>query len=105
MYDAIIAGVRCADSSFPSETISTQVIWLVAGRKYAPQGISDAFIDAEALTTALDDGWSGRSPLDAALAEYQSRCDQRAKPMYEFMGQMVIVEPPAPEMQRLCPAP
>ena len=44
------------------------------------QGISDAFIDAEHLTAALDDGWSGRRPPDDALADYQSSRDQRAKP-------------------------
>jgi hypothetical protein len=46
------------------------------------QGISDVFIDAENLTNALNDGWSARRPLDDALAEYQSRRDRRAKPMY-----------------------
>ncbi len=65
------------------------------------QGISDAFIDAEALTTALDDGWSARRPLDEALAEYQSRRDRRAKPMYDFTCQMATLQPPPPPMQRL----
>jgi 2-polyprenyl-6-methoxyphenol hydroxylase-like FAD-dependent oxidoreductase len=32
------------------------------------QGISDAFIDAESLSNALDDGWSGHAPLHDALA-------------------------------------
>ena len=40
------------------------------------QGISDAFIDAEHLTAALDDGWSARRPLDDALADHQSRRDR-----------------------------
>ena len=65
------------------------------------QGISDAFIDAEALTTALDDGWSGRRPLGDALAEYQASRDQRAKPMYDFTCQLATLEPPPPLMQRL----
>lgn len=65
------------------------------------QGISDAFIDAEALATALDDGWSARRPLDVALAEYQSSRDQRAKPMYDFTCQLAVLEPPPPLMQRL----
>ena len=40
------------------------------------QGISDAFIDAEQLTDALDAGFSGRRPLEDALADYQPRRDQ-----------------------------
>jgi 2-polyprenyl-6-methoxyphenol hydroxylase-like FAD-dependent oxidoreductase len=65
------------------------------------QGISDAFIDAEALTAALDDGWSGRRPLDGALADYQSSRDRRAKPMYDFTCQLATLEPPPPHMQQL----
>jgi 2-polyprenyl-6-methoxyphenol hydroxylase-like FAD-dependent oxidoreductase len=65
------------------------------------QGISDAFIDAEALTTALDDGWSRRRPLDDALAAYHASRDQRAKPMYDFTCQMATLAPPPPEMQQL----
>jgi 2-polyprenyl-6-methoxyphenol hydroxylase-like FAD-dependent oxidoreductase len=65
------------------------------------QGISDAFIDAENLTEALDAGFSGRRALDAALAEYQSRRDSRAKPMYEFTCELAKLEPPPPPMQQL----
>lgn len=65
------------------------------------QGISDAFVDAENLTNALDDGWSGRLPLDDALAEYQSSRDRRAKPMYDFTCQLATLEPPPPPMQGL----
>jgi len=65
------------------------------------QGISDAFIDSEALATALDDGWSGRSSFDVALAEHQSKRDRRAKPMYDFTCQLATLEPPPPLMQKL----
>jgi 2-polyprenyl-6-methoxyphenol hydroxylase-like FAD-dependent oxidoreductase len=65
------------------------------------QGISDAFIDAEAVATALDDGWSGRRALGDALAEYHTSRDQRAKPMYDFTCQMATLEPPPPPMQQL----
>jgi 2-polyprenyl-6-methoxyphenol hydroxylase-like FAD-dependent oxidoreductase len=68
------------------------------------QGISDAFIDADALAAALDDGWSGRRPLDDALAACQASRDQRVKPMYEFTCQMATLEPPPPAMQQLLPA-
>jgi 2-polyprenyl-6-methoxyphenol hydroxylase-like FAD-dependent oxidoreductase len=65
------------------------------------QGMSDAFIDVDALTTALDDGWSGRRPLDVALAESQSQRDRRARPMYEFTCELAKLEPPPPHMQQL----
>jgi 2-polyprenyl-6-methoxyphenol hydroxylase-like FAD-dependent oxidoreductase len=65
------------------------------------QGISDAFTDAEALATALDDGWSGRRLLDDALAGYQSGRDRRVKPMYDFTCQLAKLEPPPPPMQQL----
>jgi 2-polyprenyl-6-methoxyphenol hydroxylase-like FAD-dependent oxidoreductase len=65
------------------------------------QGISDAFIDAESLVGALDDGWSGRRSLDDALAAHQANRDQRVKPMYEFTCQLATLAPPPPPMQRL----
>jgi 2-polyprenyl-6-methoxyphenol hydroxylase-like FAD-dependent oxidoreductase len=65
------------------------------------QGISDAFIDAETLSAALDDGFSGRRPLDSALAEYQTSRDLRVKPMYDFTCQLATLEPPPPPLQQL----
>jgi 2-polyprenyl-6-methoxyphenol hydroxylase-like FAD-dependent oxidoreductase len=65
------------------------------------QGISDAFIDADTLAKALDDGWSGRRPVDDALTEYQARRDQRVKPMYEFTLEQATLAPPPPPMQQL----
>jgi 2-polyprenyl-6-methoxyphenol hydroxylase-like FAD-dependent oxidoreductase len=65
------------------------------------QGISDAFIDAEMLATALDEGWSGRRPLDEGLTENQASRDRRAKPMYDFTCQLATLEPPPPHMQQL----
>jgi 2-polyprenyl-6-methoxyphenol hydroxylase-like FAD-dependent oxidoreductase len=65
------------------------------------QGMSDAFIDAEGLATALDDGWSGRRPIADALAAHHASRDQRARPMYEFTCQMATLEPPPPFMQQL----
>lgn len=65
------------------------------------QGISDAFIDAEGLATALDDGWSGRRRLGEALAAHQKSRDRRAKPMYDFTCQLATLEPPPPQMRQL----
>jgi flavin-dependent dehydrogenase len=65
------------------------------------QGISDAFIDAESLTEALDAGFSDRRPLEEALAEHHSTRDEERKPLYDFSRQLATLEPPPPEMQQL----
>jgi 2-polyprenyl-6-methoxyphenol hydroxylase-like FAD-dependent oxidoreductase len=65
------------------------------------QGISDAFIDAEGLATAIDEGLSGRCSLEQVLAVHQASRDQRAKPLYDFTCQLAALEPPPPLMQRL----
>jgi len=64
------------------------------------QGISDAFIDAENLTEAIDAGFSERRPLEEALAEYASRRDERVKPLYHFTCDLATLAPPPPEMQQ-----
>ena len=64
------------------------------------QGISDAFTAAELLVDAIDDGFAGRRPLDAALADYQRQRDA-ALPMYDFTCQLAALEPPPPDMQAL----
>ncbi len=65
------------------------------------QGISDAFIDADALAASLDQAWSTGGPLDEILAAQQARRDRRVKPMYDFTCQMATLEPPPPVMQQL----
>lgn len=49
----------------------------------------------------MNHGWSGRRPLDVALAQYQWSRDQRAKPLYDFTCQLATLEPPPPRMQHL----
>jgi 2-polyprenyl-6-methoxyphenol hydroxylase-like FAD-dependent oxidoreductase len=39
-------------------------------------GMSDAFLAADLLADAIDDGLTGRQPMDAALARYQTERDQ-----------------------------
>ncbi len=58
------------------------------------RGITDAFRGAELLAEAIDDGWSGRSPLDAALAGYQRQRDHEILPMYEFTTALASFGPP-----------
>jgi flavin-dependent dehydrogenase len=65
------------------------------------QGISDAFRDAEALANAVDDGFSGRKPLEDALAEYERRRNELAMPAFELNFQFATLQPPPPEMQAL----
>ncbi len=51
-------------------------------------GIADAFRDAEFLSDALHTGFSTNEPLEDALAAYQRRRDETAKPMYEMTIQI-----------------
>jgi 2-polyprenyl-6-methoxyphenol hydroxylase-like FAD-dependent oxidoreductase len=65
------------------------------------QGISDAYRDAEAVTGALDEVFSGRRAFADALADFQRARDEQALPIYEFTTQLATLEPPPPEMQQL----
>lgn len=47
------------------------------------QGITDAFRDADLLSEALHEGFSGRRKLCDSLADYQRRRDAAVMPMYE----------------------
>jgi 2-polyprenyl-6-methoxyphenol hydroxylase-like FAD-dependent oxidoreductase len=69
------------------------------------QGITDAFLDAERLTDALDDALCERRPYDDAMAGYQRARDERAMPMYEMTFELAQVDrPPPPQMQQLLAA-
>ena len=69
------------------------------------QGISDAFRDAEAMASTLDDVFAGRAAFDAALADYQRARDTAALPMFELTSQFAsLEEPPPPQMQQLLAA-
>lgn len=65
------------------------------------QGISDAFRDVELLAAAIDDGFSGRVPLDTALAGYEQRRNMAALPIYESTCQRAPSNPLSPEMMAL----
>jgi flavin-dependent dehydrogenase len=65
------------------------------------QGISDAFRDAELVAEAIDTGFSGRRPLEEALADYEQQRNEAALPMYEYTCQLAQLQPPPPEMQQL----
>jgi 2-polyprenyl-6-methoxyphenol hydroxylase-like FAD-dependent oxidoreductase len=65
------------------------------------QGISDAFIDAESLSEALDAALAGTRPFGEALAEHHARRDRRVKPMYDFTCELATLAPPPPPMRQL----
>jgi flavin-dependent dehydrogenase len=64
-------------------------------------GITDAFRDAESLAEAIDDGLSGRTDMQEALAGYQKQRDETTMAHYEFTSQLAALEPPPPGMQQL----
>lgn len=61
------------------------------------QGISDAFRDAEALASTLDDVLSGRRSWDAALGAYQASRDAVTAAMFDLTCQLASPEPPDDE--------
>jgi 2-polyprenyl-6-methoxyphenol hydroxylase-like FAD-dependent oxidoreductase len=71
---------------------------------YAAQGIMDAFRDVELLVEALDAGWSGRQPLDEALATYERQRNELALSPYEYNAQGASMKPRPPEMLQLLAA-
>ncbi len=65
------------------------------------QGISDAFIDAEALSAAVDAVLSGGAAMAEALGGHESARNERVRAMYDFTTHLAALEPPPPEMQTL----
>jgi flavin-dependent dehydrogenase len=69
------------------------------------QGITNAFLDAERLSEAVDDAFTGRSPYADAMAGYHRARDERAMPMYEMTFELAQIDkPPPPETQALLAA-
>jgi 2-polyprenyl-6-methoxyphenol hydroxylase-like FAD-dependent oxidoreductase len=68
------------------------------------QGISDAFLDAEGLTGALDDALCGRRSFDDAMADCHRQRDEHVTAMYELTSELATQEPLPPELARLLTA-
>jgi 2-polyprenyl-6-methoxyphenol hydroxylase-like FAD-dependent oxidoreductase len=68
------------------------------------QGIKDAFRDAELVTAALHQSFSGTRPFAEALGDYQRARDDQVMAMYEFTCELASLEPPPPQMQALLQA-
>ncbi|HET6939085.1 MAG TPA: NAD(P)/FAD-dependent oxidoreductase, partial [Nocardioides sp.] len=65
------------------------------------QGITDAFLDAERCSDAVD-GWLGEGkPYDDVMGAWHQERDAKAVPIYEFTAQMATLEPPPPELEQL----
>ncbi|HZB48603.1 MAG TPA: NAD(P)/FAD-dependent oxidoreductase [Mycobacteriales bacterium] len=60
-------------------------------------GISDAFRDTELLVDALDEALSGHRPEAAALAGYERRRNEAAKPLYDYTVDQARLQPLPPE--------
>lgn len=71
---------------------------------YLALGICDAFRDAELLADALDEGFSGQRPLDAALAGYERRRNEATLPDYRLNLDLARFTPSPPEVERLMAA-
>jgi 2-polyprenyl-6-methoxyphenol hydroxylase-like FAD-dependent oxidoreductase len=61
----------------------------------------DALIDAERLAHAIESGFSGRRPLEEALAAYECERNRQAKALYEFTVQFATLSPSPDQLQLL----
>jgi 2-polyprenyl-6-methoxyphenol hydroxylase-like FAD-dependent oxidoreductase len=59
------------------------------------QGITDAFLDAESLSAALDEALSGRRSFEDALGEHQRTRDDRTMALFELTCQLASNDPPS----------
>jgi flavin-dependent dehydrogenase len=67
-------------------------------------GITDAFRSAEWLVEAIDAGFSGRQPLEQALAAYEQRRNQSEIPYFDLTTQLAALAPPPPEVAQILAA-
>jgi flavin-dependent dehydrogenase len=65
------------------------------------QGITDAFLDAERCTEAVDRWLREGRPFDVVMSEWHRTRDAKALPIYEFTAQLATLELPPPEMLEL----
>jgi flavin-dependent dehydrogenase len=64
-------------------------------------GITDAFRDADAAASALDDAFAGRRTYDDAMAAWQQARDEESLPVYGFTCDFAKIEPPPAQMLQL----
>jgi flavin-dependent dehydrogenase len=67
-------------------------------------GITDAFRSAEWLAGAIDAGFSGRQPLEQAMAAYEKTRNESETPYFDLTTQLAALAPPPPELAALLAA-
>src|SRR5262249_60881639 len=67
-------------------------------------GITDAFGSAEWLAEAIDAGFSGRQPMEQALAGYEQERNQAELPYFDLTTQFAALAPPPAEFVQLLEA-
>ena len=67
-------------------------------------GITDAFGGAELLAEAIDAGFTGRQPMENALAAYEQKRNQAETPYFELTSQLATLQPPPPELHQVLEA-
>jgi len=65
------------------------------------QGITDAFRDAELISGALADAFSGRRGQDEALAAYEQTRDSLTRSMFDLTCQLASSDPPSDDEAEL----
>ncbi len=65
------------------------------------QGITDAFLDAERCSDAIDRWLGDGKPYEDVMSTWHQERDAKAMPVYEFTAQLATLEPPPPELQQL----
>lgn len=61
------------------------------------QGMTDAFRDAELVSSAIDDAFTGRRSLDEALADHERSRDASTRAMFDLTCQIASNDPPSDE--------
>jgi flavin-dependent dehydrogenase len=61
-------------------------------------GITDAFKCADLMADAIDDGLSGRRPMEQAIADYEKKRNEKETPYFELTTQLASLEPPPSEI-------
>ena len=65
------------------------------------QGITDAFRDAELLSDAIDETFSGGRAANDAFGDYERMRNEATRPLYELTYEFASLAPPSPEQQAL----
>jgi 2-polyprenyl-6-methoxyphenol hydroxylase-like FAD-dependent oxidoreductase len=68
---------------------------------YMALGICDAFRDAELLADAVDEGLSGKRPIEETMADYEKRRNEASATDYQRNIDFALFKPVEPAMYQL----